>query len=181
MVDLARKILLLDKTRIIAPIDGVVTERHTHAGETVEVAARIVTIADLNRIRIEAEVDEFDTGRVTLGAGVLISAEGFPGALWKGKVEEIPDAVVARRNRPEDPGRPIDSRVLPVKITFSEPTPLKLRQRIEVQILAGEMDVTRLSFAIQRDAVSGPKASNGALTGAGSALSWTRKSCSPTK
>jgi len=134
---------LLDKTRIMAPIDGVVTERHTHAGETVEVAAKIVTIADLNRIRIEAEVDEFDTGRVALGADVLISAEGFPGALWKGKVEEIPDAVVARRNRPEDPGRPIDSRVLPVKITFSEPTPLKLGQRIEVEVLAGETHISR--------------------------------------
>jgi RND family efflux transporter MFP subunit len=129
---------LLDKTRIVAPIDGVVIERHTHAGEMVEVADRIVTIADLNRLRIEAEVDEFDTGRVTLGADVRISAEGFPGVLWKGKVEEIPDAVVARRNRPEDPGRPIDSRVLPVKITFSEATPLKLGQRVEVEILAGQ-------------------------------------------
>jgi RND family efflux transporter MFP subunit len=135
LADSDRISALLDKTRITAPIDGVVTERHTHAGETVEVGARIVTIADLSRIRIEAEVDEFDTGRVTLGADVLISAEGFPGTLWKGNVEEIPDAVVARRNRPEDPGRPIDSRVLPVKITFGEPTPLKLGQRIEVEVL----------------------------------------------
>ncbi|MDR3639114.1 MAG: efflux RND transporter periplasmic adaptor subunit [Isosphaeraceae bacterium] len=129
---------LLAKTRIVAPIDGVITERHAHPGETVEVAAKIVTIADLNRIRIEAEVDEFDTGRVVLGADVAITAEGFPGASWKGKVEEIPDSVVPRRIRPEDPGRPIDARVLPVKITFSEPTPLKLGQRVEVQIVTQE-------------------------------------------
>jgi len=127
---------LLAKTRIIAPINGVVTTRHVHPGETVEVAAKIITIADLNRIRIEAEVDEFDTSRVALGADVLITAEGYPGASWKGKVEEIPDSVVARRIRPEDPGRPIDARVLPVKIMFSEPTPLKLGQRVEIEILA---------------------------------------------
>lgn len=127
---------LLAKTRIVAPIDGVVIERHAHAGETVSVAAKIVTIADLNRVRIEAEVDEFDTGGVTLGADVEITAEGFPGASWKGKVEEIPDAVVPRRIRPEDPGRPIDARVLPVKVAFGEPTPLKLGQRVEVQIVA---------------------------------------------
>ncbi len=127
---------LLAKTRIIAPINGVVTTRHVHPGETVEVAAKIITIADLNRIRIEAEVDEFDTSRVALGADVLITAEGFPGASWKGKVEEIPDSVIARRIRPEDPGRPIDARVLPVKIVFSEPTPLKLGQRVEIEILA---------------------------------------------
>lgn len=126
----------LDKTRIIAPIDGVITARHVQPGETIEVAARIVTIADLNRIRIEAEVDEFDTGRVTLGSDVLITAEGFPDASWKGKVEEIPDSVVPRRIRPEDPGRPIDARVLPVKIVFSEHTPLKLGQRVEIEILA---------------------------------------------
>jgi HlyD family secretion protein len=129
---------LIAKTRITAPIDGVVTARHADAGETVEVAAEIVTIADLDRIRIEAEVDEYDTGRVELGADVLITAEGFPGASWRGKVEEIPDSVVPRRIRPEDPGRPIDARVLPVKIAFSEPTPLKLGQRVEVEILTDE-------------------------------------------
>lgn len=127
---------LLDKTRILAPIDGVITARYVHPGETLEVAARVVTIADLNRIRIEAEVDEFDTGRVTLGAPVKITAEGYPGVSWKGTVEEIPDSVVSRRIRPEDPGRPIDARVLPVKITFDETTPLKLGHRVEIEILA---------------------------------------------
>ncbi len=125
---------LVAKTRVTAPIDGVVTARHVQPGETVEVNARIVTIADLMRIRIEAEVDEYDTGRVTLGAAVSIVAEGFPGASWRGLVEEIPDTVVGRRLRPEDPGRPIDSRVLPVKIAFGEPTPLKLGQRVEVEL-----------------------------------------------
>jgi HlyD family secretion protein len=126
----------LAKTRITAPIDGVVTARHVNVGEIIEVAARIVTITDLNQIRIEAEVDEFDTGRVVLGAGVRITAEGFHGASWTGKVEEIPDSVVARRIRPEDPGRPIDARVLPIKITFSERTPLKLGQRVEIEIIS---------------------------------------------
>jgi RND family efflux transporter MFP subunit len=129
---------LIAKTRIAAPIDGVVTARHVHAGETVEVAARIVTIADLDRVRIEAEVDEFDTGRVAPGAEVLITSEGFPGESWRGRVEEIPDSVVPRRIRPEDPGRPIDARVLPVKIAFGQATPLKLGQRVEVEILAGQ-------------------------------------------
>jgi len=127
---------LLAKTRILVPIDGVITARHVHPGETLEVAARVVTIADLNRIRIEAEVDEFDTGRVMLGAPVKITAEGYPGVSWKGTVEEIPDSVVSRRIRPEDPGRPIDARVFPVKIAFDETTPLKLGHRVEIEILA---------------------------------------------
>ena len=42
--------------------------------------------------------------------------------------------MVGRRTRPADPGRPIDARVLPVKIALAEPTPLKLGQRIDVEI-----------------------------------------------
>jgi HlyD family secretion protein len=125
---------LIAKTRITAPIDGVVTARHVQLGEIAEPGRAVVTIADLNRLRIEAEVDEFDAARVELGSPVTITAEGCGPAKWHGTVEEIPDSVVGRRTRPADPGRPIDARVLPVKIALKEPTPLKLGQRIDVEI-----------------------------------------------
>ena len=128
--------VLIAKTRITAPIDGVITARFVHPGETVDAAARLVIVADLKRVRVEAEVDEFDVGGMALGALVKISAEGFPQSAWRGKVEEIPHVVVGRRLRPEDPGRPADTRVLLVKIALLEPTPLKLGQRIEVEIAA---------------------------------------------
>ena len=125
---------LIAKTRITAPIDGVVTARHVQPGEIAGPGTAVVTIADLNRLRIEAEVDEFDTARVAVGSPVLITAEGYGPTKWRGTVEEIPDSVVGRRTRPADPGRPIDARVLPVKIALAEPTPLKLGQRIDVEI-----------------------------------------------
>ncbi len=125
---------LIAKTRITAPIDGVVTARHAHPGEIARPGMALLTIADLKRLRIEAEVDEFDTARVALGALVSITAEGYGPTKWRGTVEEIPDSVVNRRTRPADPGRPIDVRVLPVKISLTEPTPLKLGQRIDVEI-----------------------------------------------
>jgi len=125
---------LIAKTRITAPIDGVVTARHVQLGEIAEPGRAVVTIVDLNQLRIEAEVDEFDAARVELGSPVTITAEGCGPARWHGTVEEIPDSVVGRRTRPADPGRPIDARVLPVKIALTEPTPLKLGQRIDVEI-----------------------------------------------
>jgi HlyD family secretion protein len=125
---------LIAKTRIIAPIDGVVTVRHVQPGEIAGPGTAIVTIADLNRLRIEAEVDEVDTARVALGSPVMITAEGYGPTKWRGTVEEVPDSVVGRRTRPADPGRPIDARVLPVKIALAERTPLKLGQRIDVEI-----------------------------------------------
>lgn len=125
---------VLAKTRITAPIDGVVISRTVQPGEHVEAGAPLATVADLRRTRIEAEVDEFDAGRVTVGAPVEINAEGFTGQIWKGTVEEIPDAVVGRRLRPQNPGRPSDTRVLMVKVALDGETPLKLGQRVEVKI-----------------------------------------------
>jgi HlyD family secretion protein len=120
--------------RILAPIDGVVVARHADPGETVSPAAPLVTIVDLTRVRVEAEVDEFDIPRIAPRAGATITAEGYHGRRWRGEVEEIAAVVVARRTHPADPGRPADSRVLLVKVAFQEPNPLKLGQRVEVQI-----------------------------------------------
>jgi HlyD family secretion protein len=124
---------LIAKARILSPIDGVILARFAQPGETVAPAARLVTVADLRRVRVEAEVDESDAGRVALGDAVTINADGYD-HFWHGTVEEVPDAVVARRIQPEDPGRPTDTRVLLVKVTFNEPTLLKLGQRVLVAI-----------------------------------------------
>jgi HlyD family secretion protein len=125
---------VLAKTRILSPIDGVVIARHADSGETLEAGQRLLTIADLSKTRVEAELDEFDAGRVALHDSVRITAEGYDGRFWKGEVEEIPDAVVGRRLKPQDPGKPEDTRVLLVKIAFQETTPLKLGQRVEIRI-----------------------------------------------
>jgi RND family efflux transporter MFP subunit len=127
----------LVKTRIIAPIGGVVVRRYVQLGETIESNTRLARLADLSRLRVEAEVDEYDAGRVKVGQRVAITAEGYPGQSWSGGVEEVPGLVVDKSLEPRDPARPIDVRVLQVKIAFAAPTPLKLGQRVEVQIMEG--------------------------------------------
>lgn len=132
--DARRLEALWSKSVVRSPINGTVIERHAQPGETLREQGAIVTIADLKKLRVEAEVDEFDAGRVKLGAEVIVRAEGYDHQQWKGRVEEIPDAVVSRRLRPEDPGRPTDTRVLLVKVAIEAPAPLKLGQRVEVEI-----------------------------------------------
>ncbi len=124
----------VEKSAVLAPIDGTVTHRFVDAGEFVNAGAPLVTIADLSKLRVEAEVGEFDAGRVRAGAAAIVRAEGYEGKSWRGSVEEIPDQVVARQLRPLDPSRPVDTRVLMVKIKPSEPLPLRLGQRVEVEI-----------------------------------------------
>lgn len=124
---------MLDKTRVVAPIDGVVITRDRHPGESVAASETIVTIADLSRTRVEAEIDEFDSAHVILGGRVHVSAEGFD-KQWLGTIEEIPDSVVSRRLKPQDPSKPVDTRVLLVKVAMNEATPLKLGQRVDIEI-----------------------------------------------
>jgi HlyD family secretion protein len=124
----------LRKSRILAPISGTVTLRRVDAGQTVEAGDAAFTIADLSRLRIEGEAHEADAGVVAIGAPVIISAEGFPGRAWRGRVEEVPDSVTLRRLKPQDPSRPTDTRILAVKVAFSEPTPLKLGTTVELKI-----------------------------------------------
>jgi RND family efflux transporter MFP subunit len=131
------------KSRILAPISGTIVARSVDAGQTVETGTRVATLADLGRVRIEAEADESDASGVSLGAGVVITAEGYPGRSWKGTVEEIPDSVTLRRLKPQDPSRPTDTRILAVKVAFAERTPLKLGTTVELRIEEKESGPTQ--------------------------------------
>jgi HlyD family secretion protein len=133
VADVHRLDATLEKTIIKSPIDGVVVTRFIQPGESIVAGDRVVQIADLSRTRVEAEVDEFDAGRVRLGATAFVTAEGYNGR-WRGTVEEIPDSVTDRRLKPLDTGKPVDTRVLLVKVAMNEKTPLKLAQRVEIEI-----------------------------------------------
>jgi RND family efflux transporter MFP subunit len=124
------------KTRVLSPIAGTVTLRHTETGQTVEAGDPVATVADLSRLRIEGEAHEADAGSVAVGAPVTITCDGYPGRTWRGRVEEVPDSVTLRRLKPQDPGRPTDTRILAVKVAFSEPSPLRLGATVELQIRA---------------------------------------------
>lgn len=128
----------LSRYRIVAPTGGTVVARHVDQGETVSPATPLLTIADLQRLRVEAEVDEYDAARIAARLPATITAEGYPAQRWQGEVEEVGAAVVNRINRPEDPSRPTDTRVLPVEIRLLEHTPLRLGQRVEVEIRLAE-------------------------------------------
>jgi len=99
LAEVRRLEAVVAKNVIVAPIDGVVISRSVHPGESIESGAAIVTIADLKRTRIEAEVDEFDASRVVLGGRADITAEGYDGRQWRGTIEEVPDAATSRRAR----------------------------------------------------------------------------------
>jgi RND family efflux transporter MFP subunit len=125
--------ILCTKTRILAPIDGVVVSISARPGETVAISAPLATIVDLASVRVDAEVDELDLGGLEVGAPASIAAEGDARKIH-GRVEELPDTIGPRSLDHEGPGEPQGTRVLLAKVAVDGAKSLRLGQRVEVEI-----------------------------------------------
>lgn len=79
-------------TEIIAPIFGTIASVSTNEGETVAAslsAPTFVTIIDLNRLEIQAYVDETDIGKILVGEKVTFTLDTYPGAEFEGLIKAI--------------------------------------------------------------------------------------------
>jgi HlyD family secretion protein len=80
-------------TKLVAPVDGVVISRAIDPGATVVASFQSPTLfviaQDLKRMRIMADIDEADVGKVKQGMLVDATVDAFPGETFKGKVEQV--------------------------------------------------------------------------------------------
>jgi len=83
---------------IRVPIAGAVALVRTQEGETVAAGLNtptFVTIIDLNRLQVDAYVDEVDIGKVQVGQEAMFTVDTFPDREFKGRVSAIyPKAVI---------------------------------------------------------------------------------------
>ena len=89
---------LLANTVIRAPFDGVVLSGDTAEGDLVNVGAVLLTFADISRLRLRAEVDEFDIGKVEAGMPVEISADALGDESIRSVVERVSPAAEVVNN-----------------------------------------------------------------------------------
>jgi len=85
-------------TVLRSPITGVVASVATQEGETVAAglnAPTFVTIVDLERLQVNAYVDEVDIGRIDAGQQATFTVDAFPARDFKGRVAAIyPTATI---------------------------------------------------------------------------------------
>jgi HlyD family secretion protein len=89
---------------ITSPMSGVVASVSTQQGETVTSgsaaaqAPTFVTIIDLNRLQVDAYVDETDIGKVHVGQEATFSVDAFPDKEFSGKVTAIYPKALIQQN-----------------------------------------------------------------------------------
>ncbi len=83
----------LSYARIVAPFDGLVTEKKADIGTLASPGMPIFTVEDLRRYRLEATVNETDLHLVRQGQQVSVSIDALGERELKGKVVEIVPAA----------------------------------------------------------------------------------------
>ncbi|MDR0597715.1 MAG: efflux RND transporter periplasmic adaptor subunit [Treponema sp.] len=80
---------------VIAPISGTVAGAPLSVGATVSASSVIVTIADSQRLEIEASIPEREVGQLREGLGAEITLAAFPGEIFRARVSHVSPMVDA--------------------------------------------------------------------------------------
>lgn len=114
----------LNYSKIVSPIDGVVTDRPVYPGEMASNSGPIITVMNLSEIVARAHIDQQQASQLKVGDAATISVAGQPGAL-KGKVSLVSPAL--------------DPNSTTVEVWVQAPNPgqrLKPGSDVQVQIVA---------------------------------------------
>ncbi|MBI5193368.1 MAG: HlyD family secretion protein [Nitrospirae bacterium] len=129
---------VIEKTLITAPISGKVIHKNLFEGEMITEDFAILTIADVDKIRINAEVDETDIALIQIKDPVDITSEAYRGKIFKGEIEDIAGYAGERNIRPNNPAKNLAMKIIKVKIRLLEKTPFKLGMTVDVRIRPGK-------------------------------------------
>jgi multidrug resistance efflux pump len=134
-VDLARQ--RLADTRVVSPIDGIITQRSVQIGQIISSGISNVgggtttmVISDISKIFVLASVDESDIGGVQVGQSVKVTVDAYPGKGFEGSVIRISPRGVNVSN--------VVTFEVKVEVTSKEKNLLRPEMTATVEILISE-------------------------------------------
>jgi HlyD family secretion protein len=130
-----------DKCMVRSPLAGTVLRVHLKAGESFSalMPKPILTISDVSRFRVRAEIDERDLGLVRVGQKVAIRAEGFPDNPIPGEVAWLAATMGRKTVRAADPAEKSDRDIREALIDFDQQSRvLVVGLRVTVEFLKAQ-------------------------------------------
>jgi membrane fusion protein, multidrug efflux system len=131
MLDLAK--INLGYTKIVAPVDGMVSERGVREGQYAHAGTQILSVVPLVNVWVVANYKETQLTHVAIGQKAEITVDSFPGVVVTGRVESISPASGSQFSLlPPDNATGNFTKVvqrIPVKIVLDANNPLAGRLR----------------------------------------------------
>jgi multidrug resistance efflux pump len=114
------------KCAIAAPFAGQVLRVHRRPGEQVSLAfpRAVVSLADVSRLRVRAEIDERDLGSVREGQRVRVTADALGERALEGRVASVGRIMGRKGIRTGDPAEKSDRDVLEVVVDLEQADPV---------------------------------------------------------
>ena len=125
------------RRRVRAPFAGTILQLPVRAGETASPQRPLVVLADLSQLRVRADLDERNSGKVFVGQAALIRSERFAGAL-RSKVAAIAPALVPAQATANGRRRPPEGSVIEVLVELVGPTRLMPGMQVDVYFLKSD-------------------------------------------
>jgi HlyD family secretion protein len=128
----------LERTRIRAPSDGSVLQLNARVGETAVPSPEspLLVIGDVTSLRVRAEFEERDVGKLRVGQAAIIRSDAFAGQDFEGTVSLLAQALGPSKLGQRGPRRPTDVDVLEVIIDLIGQPPLLPGMRVDVFLKA---------------------------------------------
>jgi HlyD family secretion protein len=95
---LAQAQLQVDNGTLMAPIDGIISQRSAEPGQLIGPTASALTIVALGTVFFEAQVPETEVGRIRAGQSVRVAIDAYPGKSFTGTIARLyPTASTSNR------------------------------------------------------------------------------------
>jgi HlyD family secretion protein len=124
----------LEKLTIRAPATGTVLKVDVKAGEVAGPSSPqpLILLGDLSQLRVRAELDEHNVGKIKVGDAVTVRAEAFRGRTFAGKVAAIAPLIQPARLNSTGSRNLTDFSINEVMIDLNEPGPLVVGMNVDV-------------------------------------------------
>lgn len=118
----------LEKTKIMSAIDGTVVRKYMHPGEVIDALhpQPVVTVADMSKLRVRADVDEADFPRIGIGQRVKITADALgDGKFFSGTVAQVSYVTGQKRFSTGEAKERMDVKIVETIVKFDSDPPAK--------------------------------------------------------
>jgi HlyD family secretion protein len=122
MPSLARRNVLHDKVRLTVTLTGVILRKQVKSGESLSVMrdTPIVTVANLNKMRVRMDVNETDVGKIQMGQQAYVTADALGQVRFYGRVVRIGQIPGRKNIRTDGPSEPVDTKILETLIVLED-------------------------------------------------------------